>query len=854
MVIARSKLVAPRLPPEATWVDGLVERLAARTSTSRLTLLRANGGSGKTTLARAIVETAGRPWGWTALDEHDDLAAAVELVAAALTAAHPRLGDELADLPAPTGADAPHAAAVAITNAVVDAELDGVIVVVDDAHRCNDPQVHELLAMLVECAPPGMHLVVTTRTAIAGLGGARAVAMGDVVAVDAEVLRVDEHVAAHILDGLGWQGDPTLIPQIVERVGGWVLGVRLMATMGTTEPSTDDLVRRYVEQEVLAGHDRGEVAALERCAVLDEVSVGTVAGMVDTTDPRGWLAGLVDDLPLLVERVGPGLVRLHDLLRDVLLERLASTDRLAAAHQRAAAVATTWQRRADHLLEAGSHTAAAQLLARAARDEFPRPTPLGQVAERARRLPAEVLADDPWLRIVLGVVDVQRSAADTALAWLEPALREVDDDLLAHWAGARSAIVVGADVAAWSTRLVALEDDDDFGLLPVPVRTDHHIAVAHGMVFAGRADEAAARHDLALRTARGARDVDALEVVAQHQSPWLAQIPGGVDRIRRHAAWVEREIADPTPILRLGGRAQRAMIALFGGELDAVIPEVVAAGPLAERLRLAYLRPGLDWALASAWLARGDLAPAADLLEDRLHGGGPIAPSWVAALARVRAAQGDVDRLGDVVHPAPGAVAGPLRPVLDTAAVVAKAVLARATGDADAAVAMLDDVCERLAPLVVLPSIGRPQLDLVVALEAAERHDDALRLLLDELGMLERRELLGMIACTGPALRPVLRRAARGAMHVTVAERALAIVTPADRPAAVGLADGGQLSPREVQILRLVAAGHSNREIADRLVISVNTVKTHVRNVLAKLGVGSRAAAAARATRLGLSR
>jgi DNA-binding NarL/FixJ family response regulator len=51
------------------------------------------------------------------------------------------------------------------------------------------------------------------------------------------------------------------------------------------------------------------------------------------------------------------------------------------------------------------------------------------------------------------------------------------------------------------------------------------------------------------------------------------------------------------------------------------------------------------------------------------------------------------------------------------------------------------------------------------------------------------------------------------------------------------------LTRREMEVLRLVAAGHSNREIADALFISIPTVKRHISNLLAKLGVTSRAAA-----------
>jgi DNA-binding NarL/FixJ family response regulator len=85
--------------------------------------------------------------------------------------------------------------------------------------------------------------------------------------------------------------------------------------------------------------------------------------------------------------------------------------------------------------------------------------------------------------------------------------------------------------------------------------------------------------------------------------------------------------------------------------------------------------------------------------------------------------------------------------------------------------------------------------------------------------------------------------AARGVFAQLGAVSDLAQVDSLTRRVASGNTRG--LTPRELQVLRLVAAGKSNREIASALVISERTVDRHVSNIFTKLGVSSRAAATA---------
>jgi DNA-binding NarL/FixJ family response regulator len=72
------------------------------------------------------------------------------------------------------------------------------------------------------------------------------------------------------------------------------------------------------------------------------------------------------------------------------------------------------------------------------------------------------------------------------------------------------------------------------------------------------------------------------------------------------------------------------------------------------------------------------------------------------------------------------------------------------------------------------------------------------------------------------------------------------------RASLAGVPSAGVLTARQVAVLRLVAAGLGDRDIAERLVISEHTVHRHVANIYTRLGCSTRAAAVSRATQLGL--
>ena len=101
------------------------------------------------------------------------------------------------------------------------------------------------------------------------------------------------------------------------------------------------------------------------------------------------------------------------------------------------------------------------------------------------------------------------------------------------------------------------------------------------------------------------------------------------------------------------------------------------------------------------------------------------------------------------------------------------------------------------------------------------------------------------------ALAEAVRKAARGEVTMTplVAARVMRELRQGGQPATLV---GADLSEREIEVLRLIAEGRSNTEIAERLVISEHTVKRHVSNILSKLHLADRTQAAVYAWREGM--
>jgi LuxR family transcriptional regulator, maltose regulon positive regulatory protein len=858
----------------------LSERLD-RGAEGALTLVSAPAGFGKTTLLTDWLASpgGGRSVAWLSLDQRDnDPVVFWTYLLSALEKGTPEAGAGALELLASSQASVEEVLATLVND--LGAVRDDLVLVLDDYHVVDAPDVHQGVTFLLEHRPPRVHLVIATR-ADPPLPLARLRARGELVEIRAEDLRFTPEEAAGYLDAaVGPALTARDVAALEGRTEGWIAALQLAAL---SMQGRDDLagfiadfagddryIVDYLAEEVLERQPADVRTFLLETSVLGRVT-GTLADAV--TGQHGGRARLE-----ALDRANLFLVplddrrhwyRYHHLFADVLRARLLDEqpDRLPELHRRASA---WFEENGDpaeaigHALAGGDAEHAADLVERAmpAMRRSRQETTLRGWLEA---LPDRVFADRPLLSTTLagallmhGEVDGVDDRLRDAERWADAAARTPDDDALVGQTRSQIALYRAAQArvtgdldgtVAHARRVLELAGEDEpllrgaaAGLLGLADWSRGDLMSAHRWWSDSRADLERAGHH-----------ADTLGV-----SLALADIRIAQGRLRDAMATYERGLAlatRTTPALRGAADMHVGMSEVFleRDDVDAAERHLAASAALGEHAGLPQNRHRRRLALARLRAAQGDLAGAVDLLDEaeRLYVGDlfPDVRPIVAVRARVWLAQRQVDRaLGWAHERGLGVEDDPFYLREFEHITLVRALLAAAGAS------MLDDATRLLERLLRAAEAGEltgTVIELLVlsALAGRARGDvpGATAFLHRALTLAEPEGYVRVFLDEGAPMVALLRTLPEQAyVRRLLAARRGEARLPAQR----GLVD--PLSARELDVLRLLGTDLDGPGIARELVVSLNTVRTHTKNIYAKLGVNSRRAAVRRAAELDL--
>jgi ATP/maltotriose-dependent transcriptional regulator MalT len=883
-----TKLSAPQLRDALVARPRLLALMDAGTHAT-LTLVSAPAGFGKTTvlaswLARA--STMSRSVAFVSLDDSDSNASAFWLyVVAALNSAAPGIGAGALPMLS-TGQPVTREMLTAVLNDIGE-QANDVDLILDDYHRADSPEVAEGMAFLLERRPRNLHVVVSTR-ADPNLPLARLRARGELVEIRARDLRftVDE-TTVYLTDVGGLPVTPADVSALESRTEGWATALQLVSLSlqgrdGIGDfiagfAGTDRYVVDYLADEVLSRQSDEVRDFLERTSPLDVLGGDLCDTVLERTGSRAMLERL-DRANLFLVALDDqrSWYRYHHLFADVLRARLRSErpDLVAGLHLRA----SRWFEGAADPVAAVRHALAAGDVDRAAdlvEDAAPALQRTRQEVTLRRwidEVPDEVVQQRPVLAIAfVGALmssnefgDVERRLRDVerrlpeiqALLEAGDAPRPPGSPVVARDL-AELARVPGA-IELYRTGLCLVSGD-----LPATHRharraidaasPDDHVVRAGAAGLSGLAHWASGELDEALGSY--ATCIDGLRR-AHHVSDaigcYLTVAEIQMAQGRLHDAQATYDEAARVAATSPGGTPRgasdihvgRAQLALERGDLDTARDHLVTARALGEEHGLppyAY-RSRLVAALIAE--AEGDLAGALALVTQAqqvyLGDFSPNVRPLPALAARLRIRLHDLAGAEQWARAHDVSAAQELSYLREFEHVtLAEAMLARGTTSADPALLLeTDGLLERLLDAATDGGRNATVIEVLVLQAAtAQARGDASA----SLELLDRA-----VRLAGPEgqMRAFTRSGVSPGTDVP------ASAAPQEPTPSSSLPD--PLSARELEVLRLLATELDGPEIARRLFVSLNTLRTHTKNIYAKLGVNSRRAAVRRGGDLGL--
>lgn len=758
--------------------------------------------------------------------------------------------------------------------------------VLDDYHVINAQPVHEAVTYLLDHLPQQMHLVILTR-ADPPLPLARLRARNQLVEIRAGDLRFTSGEAAAFFNqvmGLALSADD--IAALEQRTEGWIAGIQLAAlamqsplSMQRSEDISEFITAftgsNYYVADYLAAEVLSRQSELVRAFLLQTSILGRMTGelcdwLTERSDSQAMLRQLDTAnlflIPLDDER---RWFRYHHLFADVLRTQLrqAYPDRIAELHRRAA----EWYEQNGFVSEAINHTLiigdqprAARLIENNAMAMLMRGeaiTVLNWIASIAT-----LVRERPWLAIYKSYAYLCTGQLDL----LEPVLKGVEeridalgsrrkaDEMRYHIAGIRALATVrksGAQAINLAHQALELMPDGDPVVRGIIVYTLGEACWSVGdLTGARRAYAEASQINKAVENyLAGVLSLSALAALLTEQG-----------ELHRAAETYQTAIQMAT---RSDGRmmpaAAQACLGLSGinyewNDLESATRLALQALELGRRWGFPDTLVGIHLMRARLYQAQGDTMAAFEPLREAEELAEAKGVTLMMALrvdaARVRLwlAQANLEALTRWAREQPFDPLDEITYPRQLTYVTFSRILI-AQNRADAALLLLERL---LSQVEALGQMGRALEVLILqTIALAELGDTsrALAVLARALALAPSEGYVRAFLDEGVPMAKLLRRAGS---HGVAPKYVAGLLAQFDKE--IGIMPTAQqpliepLTERELEVLRLLADGLSNQEIARQLIVALGTAKTHTASLYRKLDVISRTQAVARARELGL--
>lgn len=855
-----TKLYLPRVRSSHIARAALLARLEAGLE-RKVIVIAAAAGFGKTSLVAAWAAQHPDRFGWFALDDGDnDPVRFLSHLIAAVQTRHPQVGVELlAALQSPQPPPSEHALPALINQLA--ALPDRLIMVLDDYHVIENSRIHAALSFLLEHLPPNITLVLLSRSD-PPLPLAKLRARDELLEVRAGELRFSLAETDQLLNhSLGLHLPSEAVQALETRTEGWIAGLHL-AALALQSPLEDRqafiqnftgshrFVLDYLIEEVLSQQPAELRRFLLRTSILRRLNAALCSAVTGDED-QARLAYLEQHQLFLVPLDGSRQwYRYHRLFADLLQARLQAEEPGVIGELRRRAAQWHAQNQLPeeaviYALAAGDFEQAAQLIVGPAAGVSQR----GEIAtllDWYRAFPPDVIVRQPRLGLYFGMafaLNGRWAEAETLLNGVE----RLDGD-----ARPAETLLLAYLIASYrhdADRLAAIARTALQKVNPEPIT---QLVLAFVTSLSGDLQKTC---DLLAQAQAGSERAGdlTLALTALFHRTRFHVLHGDLQQgyaLSQQALEHVRAIGDAARPLASFAHAALGRTLIEWNDLDRAEQHLTQMVQLSERT--GFLTGTLSSGtlmLAEAKQARGDTPGAIERAQAALayaeRYDPPSEVTWLKTYqARLWLLQGNLTAAIDWLNSAQGAAWPPslfypvnILPVTQARVLLAQRKPAEAIGVLTRLIAGPPDLLtvEALAVLALARQAQGDSVHAQIALEQAltlAAAENRVRALLD-LGQ-PLSKLLDRFCDNHPG-------------HVFA--RQLRALWPASPQAETAIEP---LSDRELEVLRLIAAGQSNDEIAQTLTIAMSTVKWYVNTLYGKLHVKTRAQAIARTRELKL--